>query len=44
MVQEIKVGNGAIAKNGKMVTVYYQGRLKINNKLFDKSVSGPGNN
>ncbi|KAK5650585.1 hypothetical protein RI129_001614 [Pyrocoelia pectoralis] len=33
---------GAIAKSGKVVQVYYEGRLKQNNKLFDQSTKGSG--
>jgi len=42
MIHELKVGNGTPAKQGKMVTVYYSGRLKSNNRQFDASTSGPG--
>lgn len=42
MAQELKVGGGAEAKLGKKVQVYYEGRLKTNNKVFDAAKSGPG--
>lgn len=41
-VEDLRVGNGPVAKSGKMVSVYYVGRLKQNNKQFDASQSGPG--
>ena len=40
-VEDIKVGNGAPAKPGKNVTVYYVGRLK-NGKKFDETRQGEG--
>ncbi|XP_031347914.1 46 kDa FK506-binding nuclear protein-like [Photinus pyralis] len=42
VIQDIRVGEGAIAKSGKVVQVYYEGRLKNNNKLFDQSNKGSG--
>ncbi|CRK88506.1 CLUMA_CG002258, isoform A [Clunio marinus] len=42
LVQDLKVGSGAEAKQGKRVQVYYEGRLKTNNKVFDSTKSGPG--
>lgn len=42
MVQDLKNGNGAEAKPGKKIQVYYEGRLKSNNKVFDSTKSGPG--
>ncbi|KAF2900878.1 hypothetical protein ILUMI_05283 [Ignelater luminosus] len=42
IIQDIKVGDGPIAKSGKLLQVYYEGRLKHNNKLFDKLVQGQG--
>jgi len=42
MVHELKIGSGSQAKQGKMLSVYYSGRLKSNNKQFDASTSGPG--
>lgn len=41
-IEDLKVGNGPIAKPGKFVQVYYEGRLKNNGKTFDASKSGPG--
>ncbi|XP_011494143.1 PREDICTED: 46 kDa FK506-binding nuclear protein [Ceratosolen solmsi marchali] len=40
-VEDIKVGNGAPAKSGKFVSVYYIGRLK-NGKKFDQTQQGEG--
>lgn len=42
IVEDLKVGTGAEAKNGKKVLVYYEGRLKQNNKTFDSTRIGPG--
>lgn len=42
VVQDLRIGEGAIAKSGKVVQVYYEGRLKQNNKLFDQSTKGSG--
>jgi len=42
LVQDLKVGTGAEAKPGKKVQVYYEGRLKSNNKVFDATKNGPG--
>lgn len=42
MVQDLKVGSGAEAKPGKKIQVYYEGRLKTNNKVFDSTKSGAG--
>lgn len=42
MVQDLKAGGGAEAKPGKKIQVYYEGRLKANNKVFDSTKSGPG--
>ncbi|KAG6448931.1 46 kDa FK506-binding nuclear protein [Manduca sexta] len=41
-IEDLKVGNGPVAKPGKTVMVYYEGRLKQNNKMFDNCVKGPG--
>ncbi|XP_071449916.1 46 kDa FK506-binding nuclear protein isoform X2 [Hetaerina americana] len=41
-IEDIKIGNGPIAKAGRMVSVYYVGRLKHNNKQFDSTQQGPG--
>lgn len=42
MVQDLKAGSGAEAKPGKKIQVYYEGRLKTNNKVFDSTKTGPG--
>lgn len=42
VVEDLKVGNGQEAKPGKKVAVYYEGRLKKNNKVFDSAAKGPG--
>lgn len=42
VVEDLKVGGGAEAKPGKKVAVYYEGRLKKNNKVFDSTAKGPG--
>lgn len=39
---ERQVGTGKEAKAGKKVQVYYEGRLKDTNKIFDSSKQGPG--
>ncbi|CAG9790999.1 unnamed protein product [Diatraea saccharalis] len=41
-IEDLKVGNGPVAKPGKVVMVYYEGRLKQNNKMFDNCLKGPG--
>lgn len=41
-VKDIRVGQGALCKNGKMATVYYTGRLKSNHKVFDSVLQGAG--
>ncbi|KAM3965604.1 45 kDa immunophilin FKBP45 isoform 2-T2 [Aphomia sociella] len=41
-IEDTKVGNGPAAKPGKVVMVYYEGRLKQNNKMFDNCMKGPG--
>ncbi|XP_053611595.1 46 kDa FK506-binding nuclear protein [Plodia interpunctella] len=41
-IEDTKVGSGPAAKPGKFVTVYYEGRLKQNNKMFDNCLKGPG--
>ena len=40
MVEDLAAGNGPEAKRGKMVGMYYEGRLKSNNKKFDGQLSG----
>uniref|UniRef100_A0A2M4BRP4 FK506-binding protein n=1 Tax=Anopheles marajoara TaxID=58244 RepID=A0A2M4BRP4_9DIPT len=42
IVEDIKVGSGPEAKPGKKVAVYYVGRLKQSNKVFDSTSSGAG--
>lgn len=42
VVEDLKVGNGPEAKPGKKIAVYYEGRLKKNNKVFDSASKGPG--
>uniref|UniRef100_A0A182JPI0 FK506-binding protein n=1 Tax=Anopheles christyi TaxID=43041 RepID=A0A182JPI0_9DIPT len=42
MVEDLRVGNGPEAKPGKKIAVYYEGRLKSNNKVFDSTSKGPG--
>ena len=42
IVQDMKTGSGAEAKPGKKIQVYYEGRLKSNNKMFDSTKSGAG--
>ncbi|KAG8239331.1 hypothetical protein J437_LFUL019025 [Ladona fulva] len=41
-IEDLKIGNGPVAKPGRMVSVYYIGRLKQNNKSFDSTQQGPG--
>lgn len=41
-VEDLQMGNGAVAGKGKQVAMYYVGRLKSNNKQFDACQSGPG--
>lgn len=42
VVEDLKVGTGQEAKPGKKLAVYYEGRLKKNNKVFDSTAKGPG--
>lgn len=42
LVEDLRVGKGPDAKPGRQVTVYYEGRLKSNNKVFDSTKSGNG--
>ena len=39
-VEDLKEGNGPEAKRGKMVGMYYEGKLKANGKTFDSTLSG----
>ncbi|GBP70007.1 46 kDa FK506-binding nuclear protein [Eumeta japonica] len=41
-IEDLKVGDGPVAKSGKTVQVYYEGRLKQNNKMFDNCNKGAG--
>ena len=38
--EDLKVGNGPEAKRGKMVGMYYEGKLKSNGKTFDSTLNG----
>ncbi|CAI6368876.1 unnamed protein product [Macrosiphum euphorbiae] len=42
IINDLKVGDGAVAKPGKNVKVYYIGRLKSTGKVFDSMQKGPG--
>ncbi|XP_050436628.1 46 kDa FK506-binding nuclear protein isoform X2 [Adelges cooleyi] len=42
IIQDLKVGDGALAKPGKSVKVYYIGRLKSTGKVFDSMQKGAG--
>uniref|UniRef100_A0A1B6C3V3 peptidylprolyl isomerase n=1 Tax=Clastoptera arizonana TaxID=38151 RepID=A0A1B6C3V3_9HEMI len=42
IIQDLKVGIGAMAKNGKQVSVYYTGYLKGSNKIFDSITQSNG--
>lgn len=42
VIEEVRVGNGPVAKVGRTVQVYYEGRFKNNNKMFDSTTKGPG--
>lgn len=42
MCEDLVVGKGPEARNGKMVHVYYEGRLASNKKMFDKCDTGKG--
>jgi len=42
VVQDLKVGDGQTVKSGKIIQVYYEGRLKQNNKVFDQNSKGSG--
>jgi len=41
-IEDIRLGKGQEAKPGKKVQVYYEGRFKSNNKIFDKTNTGDG--
>ncbi|KAK8740568.1 hypothetical protein OTU49_002972, partial [Cherax quadricarinatus] len=40
--EDLVVGTGPEAKRGNMISVYYEGRLMSNKKIFDKNDSGKG--
>jgi hypothetical protein len=40
VAEDIRIGSGPVAKSGTRLGVYYQGRLKQNNKQFDAQTSG----
>jgi FK506-binding nuclear protein len=40
VVESLSVGNGPEAKRGKMIGMYYEGKLKSNNKKFDATLTG----
>lgn len=40
VAEDLKVGTGPEAKRGKMVGMYYEGKLKSNNKTFDSTLNG----
>ncbi|KAK9507053.1 hypothetical protein O3M35_008877 [Rhynocoris fuscipes] len=42
IIKDIKMGNGPLCKSGKMACVYYTGRFKQNNKVFDSTTEGSG--
>ncbi|KAJ6638904.1 46 kDa FK506-binding nuclear protein [Pseudolycoriella hygida] len=42
VIEELRQGQGASAKPGKKIQVYYEGRFKANNKIFDKTNTGKG--
>lgn len=40
-IESVQPGSGQVAKSGQRVKVFYVGRLKSNNKVFDSSVKRP---
>lgn len=42
IIEDLKVGSGPEAKSGKKISVYYEGKLKSNNKVFDSTKQGAG--
>jgi FK506-binding nuclear protein len=42
IIEDLRQGQGAPAKQGKMVQVFYEGRFKTNNKVFDSATKGAG--
>lgn len=41
VIEDLKKGNGPVAKKGQLVHVYYKGNLAKSKKQFDACVSGP---
>lgn len=41
-IEDLRPGKGPEAKTGRRVSVYYEGRLKSNNKVFDSTKAGDG--
>lgn len=42
VIEDLRPGKGPEAKTGRKVSVYYEGRLKKTNKVFDSSKAGAG--
>ncbi|XP_055325449.1 46 kDa FK506-binding nuclear protein-like [Sitodiplosis mosellana] len=42
IIEDLRVGRGPEATPGRKVSVYYEGRLKSNNKVFDSTKAGNG--
>lgn len=42
IIEELVEGTGPVAKSGRLISVYYEGRLEKNNKQFDSMLKGPG--
>lgn len=42
VIEDLRAGKGPEAKIGRKISVYYEGRLKTNNKVFDSTKSGDG--
>lgn len=42
MVEDLRTGKGPEAKSGRKISVFYEGRLKSNNKVFDSTKAGDG--
>uniref|UniRef100_A0A6B2E5I1 peptidylprolyl isomerase n=1 Tax=Phlebotomus kandelakii TaxID=1109342 RepID=A0A6B2E5I1_9DIPT len=42
IIEDLKVGDGPEVKASKKAVVYYEGRLKSNNKVFDSCKNGKG--
>jgi FK506-binding nuclear protein len=41
LIEELKVGSGAVCKAGDRIKMHYVGKLKSNGKVFDSSVNRP---